>query len=40
MRRPIVARKMTRAVGDRLVEAMRGHRLWTRELEVHLPLEA
>jgi NADPH:quinone reductase-like Zn-dependent oxidoreductase len=36
----IVARKMTRAVGDRFVEAMRRHRLWTRELEVHLPFEA
>jgi catalase len=36
----IVAPKMSRAVGDRFVQAMRRHRLWARELELHLPLEA
>ncbi len=34
----IVAPKMSRAVAERFVEAMRHHRLWTREPEVHLPL--
>jgi len=34
----IVARKMSRAVAERFVEAMRHHSLWTREPEVHLPL--
>ncbi|CAN5565416.1 catalase HPII [soil metagenome] len=34
----IVAPKMSRAVAERFAKAMRIHRLWTREPEVHLPL--
>ena len=34
----IVAGKVSRGFARRLVDAMRGHRLWTREPELHLPL--
>ena len=34
----IVAQRMTRAVAERFVAALAGHRLWTREPELHLPL--
>jgi catalase len=34
----IVAAKVSRTVTQRLVAAMAGHRLWTREPELHLPL--
>ncbi|MEA2622208.1 MAG: catalase [Chloroflexota bacterium] len=34
----IAATKMSRAVAQRFTEAMAGHRLWTREPELHLPL--
>jgi catalase len=35
----IIAPEMSRATADRFITALRQHRLWTRELEVHLPLE-
>ena len=34
----VVAPKASRVAIDAFVTAMAGHRLWTRELEVHLPL--
>jgi catalase len=34
----IVGAKVSRALAQRLVAAMAGHRLWTREPELHLPL--